>query len=609
MTSKTNNVRDLPHWDLSNVYPGLESQEFSRAVVELVSQLDGLDDYLAAHDISQRLPQAVTRPGGARLAEIIGSYLDRMNATQRLYRSLMAYVRSYVTTDSYNTTAARLLSELEILGVRLDQQGVRFRGWIGNVAGALPYVWEHEGSAREHAFYLQETAEQSQYLMGEAEEMLAAELSLSGANAWEKLHGAVCSQLTVPFERDGKVEKLPVAALQNLRYDPDGQVRRRAYEAELAAWEAVREPLAAALNGIKGTVVTLNKRRGRSDALHASLDQARIDRATLEIMLGVMQDSFPVFRQYLKAKAARLDKESLPWWDLFAPVGAMERRFTFQETRDLIVEQFRAFSGRLAGFAQRAFDNHWIDAESRDGKQGGAFCMLVPGVEESRILCNFDGSLDQVFTVAHELGHAYHNECRIGKTVLQRITPMTLAETASIFCEAVVTDAALAQASSAEEELTILESFLIGATQVIVDITSRYFFEKEIFERREKAELSADDFCDVILRCQEATYGDGLDERHLHKYMWAWKPHYYDANLSFYNYPYAFGLLFGTGLYAIYQQRGASFVPDYEALLASTGEGTVADLAARFGIDIRQPDFWEGSMKVIKARIQRYLEL
>jgi oligoendopeptidase F len=235
--------------------------------------------------------------------------------------------------------------------------------------------------------------------------------------------------------------------------------------------------------------------------------------------------------------------------------------------------------------------------------------MGVPGVEESRILCNFDGSLDQVFTLAHELGHAYHNECKIGRTMLQRITPMTLAETASIFCETIVTDAMLAEASSALEELSILETFLTGATQVIVDISSRYLFEKEVFERREKAELSAEDFCDAMVRAQEMTYGDGLDGQYLHPYMWAWKPHYYRPGLSFYNFPYAFGLLFGLGLYAVYQDRGRDFLPAYDALLTDTGASTVAELASRFDIDIRNPIFWRKSLELIEQRIDRYLEL
>ena len=233
--------------------------------------------------------------------------------------------------------------------------------------------------------------------------------------------------------------------------------------------------------------------------------------------------------------------------------------------------------------------------------------MEVPLLEQSRVLANFDGSFDQLSTLAHELGHAFHNECQVGLTMLQRRTPMTLAETASIFNESLVQEAALKAAGSPEEVLAILETSLIGSSQVIVDIYSRFVFERKVFERRREAELSADDFCEIMRQAQLETYGDGLDPAHLHTYMWAWKPHYYSAGLSYYNYPYAFGLLFGLGLYAEYERRGADFVADYEALLRATGSGTAADLASRFGIDLRRPEFWRGSMAVIEKQVERYL--
>jgi oligoendopeptidase F len=237
--------------------------------------------------------------------------------------------------------------------------------------------------------------------------------------------------------------------------------------------------------------------------------------------------------------------------------------------------------------------------------------MGLPLVKESRILSNFDGTLGQVSTLAHELGHAFHNECsnQACKTPLQRNTPMTMAETASIMCETIVKHAALDQATDPQEQLAILEVSLIGHSQVIVDIYSRYLFEKEVFEHRVKSELSADDLCDIMERAQKATFGDGVDEQYLHKYMWTWKPHYYFPGLSFYNFPYSFGLLFGTGLYAIYQQRGTEFVPDYKKLLASTGEATAAELADRFGINIRTSKFWEDSLAVIAAEVDRYCQL
>jgi pepF/M3 family oligoendopeptidase len=601
----------LPHWDLSNVYPGLESEEFVEDVRRLKAQLDGLDQYLATHQITQDgpFPSKATA-----LAEIMGGYLDRMNNLLRLGATIRTYVHTFIATDSYNQRARRLLSELEPLLVRVQRQEVRFEGWIGTVAqdgDLFGAALQQEGPVAEHRFYLVETAEQSRYMMSEAEEALAAELSLSGARAWQKLQGTITSQVKAPLDArgDGQTEQLPITVIQNMQHDPDEEVRRRAYEAELSAWERVREPLASCLNGVKGAVNTLNVHRGRADALHEPLDQARIDRETLEAMLGAMHDSFPAFRRYFRGKARRLGKGALDWWDLFAPTSESERHYTFAEARDFIVAQFGTFSERLAAFAQHAFEANWIDAEPRDGKRGGAFCTGLPAVEESRILCNFDGSLDQVLTVAHELGHAYHNHNYRGKTLLQRRTPMTLAETASIFNETIVTDALLRQAQEPEEKLAILETFLIGASQVIVDIYSRYLFEKEVFERRAGAELSADEFCELMLWAQEETYGDGLDPNHRHPYMWAWKPHYYRAELSFYNFPYAFGLLFGLGLYHVYQERGSAFLADYDRLLRSSGEGRAAELAGRFGIDVRQRAFWQGSLGLIEERIQQYLAL
>jgi len=542
----------------------------------------------------------------------MGDYLDRMNKTIKAGATLQAYIFSFVSTDSYDDTARRLTSELEPLLVHLERIQVRFAGWLGTVAqdpALLDRALAQGGTAREHAFYLRETAEQSRYLMSEAEEAVAADLSLSGIRAWGKLQGVVASQLRVPFDRAGEVQDLPITILQNLRTDPNADIRQRAYEAELRAWEQVKEPLAACLNGVKGTQAILNRRRGRIDGIHQPLDQARIDRETLEAMLGAMHDSFPIFRRYFRGKARILGREALPWWDLFAPVGKSEKRYCYGEAQAFILDHFGSFSERLVAFSRRAFDHNWIDAESRDGKRGGAFCMRVPAVNESRILCNFDGSLDQIATLAHELGHAYHTECQVGKTMLQQVTPMTLAETASIFNQTVITDALLSQTLEPDEELSILEAFVSDAAQVIVDIYSRYLFETEVFERRAEAELSAEDFCEIMTRAQQATYGAGLDERYLNPYMWTWKPHYYRPELAFYNFPYAFGLLFGLGLYAIYQQRGPAFVPEYDELLRSTGEGSAADLAARFGIDLRQPAFWQASLKVVERRIERYLAL
>ena len=597
------------HWDVSNIYPGLESDEFSDAVKLLSQKLVELAKFVEMNEIGR---DGVVPEDIDLLAVIVDGYLVKLNEIRAIYRSMAAFLYAFTTTDSFNTVAGRLFSKLQIQGSELWQLEVRFQGWIGLVnakSSKLEEVLAKDETAGQHAFFLRELAEQSQYLMSEAEEDLAAKLSLSGGSSWGKLQRVITSQLTGHLIKDGQVEELPVTIIQTYRNHPDRSLRQMAYEAELAAWESAREPLAACLNGVKGEVNTLNDRRGRADALDSSLEMARIDRSTLEAMFSAMRDSFPAFRRYWKAKAKILGLQRLPWWDLFAPMGNAERNFTYDEAAGFIIEYFGTFSDRLVQQTQRAFDNSWIDAEPRAGKVGGAFCMSIPVVEESRILCNFDGSLDQVATLAHELGHAYHNHCLEGKTQLQRLVPMTMAETASIFNQTIITDALLAKSASDGEKLGILESFLMDSAQVVVDIYSRYLFETEVFDRREKAELSADELCEIMLRCQRETFGDGLDDRYLHPYMWAWKPHYYNTHRSFYNYPYAFGLLFGLGLYQVYEQGGPGFQQEYDQLLRDSGEHSAADLAARFGIDITQKMFWESSLKVVEGRIDTYERL
>jgi len=593
-------------WDLTNVYPSLDSKPFKSAVKKYKSMLDEMEVFF------KKASKADTKTDPKKLGKLLGEAVDRLNAIFELSNTILPYIESFVTTDSRNKDAMRALSEFEQMSVQASILNTKFQAWVGKLGRSIvKKAARTNPSAKAHEFALNESVDQSKYMMSEAEEVLAAEMTLSGGNAFGKLQGTLTSQLSVDFELDGLLQKLPAPALINLRSHPDESTRHRGYDAENILWAGVQETLAACMNGVKGEAITLNKKRGREDAIHESIDISRMDRATLNAMLGAMKDSFPMFRKYFKHKARLLGKEKLAWWDLSAPMGKTDKVYSFEEARDFIVENFNKFSPELGTFARRAFDNNWIDAEQRDGKRGGAFCMGISQVKESRILSNFDGSFDQVSTLAHELGHAFHGECayQTGKTELQQVTPMTLAETASIMCETIVTEAVLEQVTDPQELLAVLEAQINGAAAVIVDIYSRFLFETEVFERREKAELSADELNDIMERAQKATFGDGLDERYLQKFMWTWKPHYYSPNLSFYNYPYAFGLLFATGLYAIYKKHGADFVPDYKNLLASTGEERAAELADRFGINIRTRKFWADSLAIIGRQIERYCEL
>ena len=596
-------TEQLPRWNMANVYPTINSPQFESDFEKVSKKLKELEEYFKKHGIDrlEKVPDDI-KAVGAILTELIGIF----NEVIEIFGTLEAYIYAFYTTDSYDTEVARKFSELEQVGILRRKITTKFEAWIGSLGPKLEEIYKLAPAVKEYKPILDYMAEQAKYLMETKMEDLATELEMSGGGVMWKLQGTITSQLKMPFERDGVIEELPMTVIRNLANNPVEDVRKRAYEAELKGWEKLRESVAFSLNGIKGSAITLAKWRGREDVLHESIDRDKMDWETLNALLAAMKDSFPMFRKYLKSKAKKLGKKKLPWWDLFAPVGKTELKYSWDEAAEFVVDQFNGFSKELGNFAKTAFDANWIDAGPRDGKRGGAYCMDIPKVEESRILTNFDGSFEGLSTLAHELGHGYHNFNQVGLPMLRRGSPMILAETASIFCETIVFNAAL-NIVPPETQVSILESQLIGATQVIVDIYSRFIFESEVIKRREKCELSADEFCEIMIDAQKQTYGDGLDENYLHKYMWLLKPHYYNTN--FYNYPYAFGLLFGLGVYAMYKKEGESFIPRYKALLRSTGEGKAAELTGRFDIDIRSKDFWSSSLKIIEGQVDRYCEL
>ena len=589
-------VSTLPHWDMTAVYPSLDSPEFKQGFQVFTHALDGLTELFDRDGIAQQEPAPLDDATVRRFEAVIEPY----NAILDQATTLRAYINGFVSTDSRDELAQAKMSELRLAMVRLSMLGTRFVAWIGGLD--VEALIAGSTVAADHAYMLRRSAEQAKHLMPPAEEELVAELNVTGQSAWRNLYGSYSSQLLVPVEIDGETRELPMSAVRNLAYDPDRDVRRRAYEAELAAWTAAKTPISAALNSIKGETIALARRRNWASPLDESVFGNNIDRQTLEAMFEAMRESFPDFRRYLNAKARALGLTKLAWYDLFAPVGASTKEWPYEEGMRFVAENFGSYSATMRELAERAMRENWIDAEPRAGKSGGAFCMSLRA-DESRILTNYEPAFNHVSTLAHELGHAYHNLNLVSRTRLQQYTPMTLAETASTFCETIVTQAALNHADR-DEQIVILEESLQGACQIVVDIYSRFLFERGTFERRQQREQSADEFCRLMLDAQRQTYGDGLDGDTLHPYMWAAKSHYYGS--TFYNYPYAFGLLFGLGLYARYQQDPEGFKAAYDQMLSSTGLDDAATLAANFGINIRTPDFWRESLNVIRNNIKQF---
>jgi pepF/M3 family oligoendopeptidase len=594
--------RALPHWDLTPFFPGVESLEVRRAFDEVVRGIASLRDVFDEHRVDEGAAPSVDEAAGT-----IDEILDRMNAVLDEVWVLMAFVYATVAVDSRDEAGQARLSELQRESTGLRNLETRLAGWLRDVD--LDAVVERSPTAKEHEFALRRARAAAEHLMPGAQEELAIELDLTGASAWSKLHRDLTSQLVVPLVLDGEERELPMSEVRNLASDRDRETRRVGYEAELVAWERASVPLAAALNSVKGQVNALAARRGWESPLDHALFENSIDRTTLDAMLGAVREALPDLRRYFGAKARALGLDRLTWYDAVAPVGAAEaaRNWDFDEAHTFIVEQFGTFSDRMAHFAERAFRELWIDAEPRAGKRDGAFCMSMRR-DESRVLCNYSPTFYEVSTLAHELGHGYHNLAIAGRTQIQKRTPMTLAETASIFCETIVRHGAFARAESKAEQLEIVEGALETAMGVTVDILSRFMFESSVFDGRRRRELAVSELCELMLAAQEEAYGDALDPDIRHPYMWAVKPHYY-SSFSFYNFPYTFGLLFGLGLYAQYEHDPEGFRVGYDDLLSSTGLADAATLAGRFGIDVRSADFWRSSLDVVRADVDHYEQL
>ena len=586
----------LPRWDLSPLFTELNTPEFPTAFAAVVAQIQTLETLFDEKNIA-------ARPQGALTDEDSAAYEATTAALNALYddlRRVRAYLSLRVATDSRDAAAQAKLSELRGALIPLANLSTRYTAFVGSLDSEALLARSEIAAAHAHA--VRQTRIYAQHQLPLEQEDLVANLSLSGSSAWARLHNDLTSQLTVHFEG----ENTPMSVIRTLATDASAETRRSAYEAELEGWKGVALPLSFAINAIKHETRLLAERRGWSDVLERCCNDNSITRATLDAMRAAAEKSFPDFRRYLKAKAKKVSNaEALPWWDLFAPLeveGSTGRDWSWSEAERFIGENFDAYSPKMGDFARRTFTERWIDAEPRPGKRDGAFCASV-GPGESRIMQNYRPSFDGVSTLAHELGHAYHNLCLKERTILQSGTPMTLAETASIFCETIVKHAALKSAEP-QERLSILEASLQNACQVVVDIDSRFRFEQAVIEKRRERDLSVEELCALMLTAQKETYGDGLDENALHPYMWAVKGHYYGS--AFYNFPYMFGFLFGLGLYAQYEADPESFRAAYDDLLSQTGMADATKLARRFGLDIESEAFWSASLDVVRGEIDQF---
>ena len=581
----------MKEWNLNDLYTGYDSEAFQQDFAALDTHINAMN--ALAESLNQRDPHSTLK-----------AIIEQLSAYQTLTRRLGAYLSLRQSANTADQQTVSMNSRFQIKTSQLALASTRFQKWIA--AQDLDALIPSDPLFQQHAFWLQEIRSHAAHTLSDEVEDAIGKMELNGSNAWAQLQEYMTS--TVAVTMDG--QDYTLSSIRNLAYSTDPTVRKKAYEAELKAYDKIKDAVCFALNSIKGEANTVSELRHFDSVLDMTLFNSRMRKETLDAMFTAIDEALPRFHAYLRHKAELLGyTDGLPFYELFALMGKSTRTFTTDEAKAYLIQNFTPFSKDVAGIIERAFDEEWIDFFPRKGKVGGAFCCNLPMLKQSRVLTNFDGSLSDVVTLAHELGHAYHGHRIENHSPLNTRYSMPVAETASTFNETVIMNAAIRDAASDEEKMMLIESTLQDVTQVICDIYSRYLFETEVVEKRKDGFLFSDDLEDIMLRAQKKAYGTGLDHSQLHPYMWICKSHYYDAGLNFYNFPYAFGCLFAKGLYAQYQKEGPAFVDKYNRLLEATTVSSVEDVAAMAGIDITKPDFWRDSLAIVETMIDEFIAL
>jgi len=579
----------MNNWNLKDLYSGFD-QKYE-------NDLKGLEN------LTQDYKKLINQHPQKEVKEIIEGHIKTLSKIVPLVMTLSSFASLTSATDVTNAQALSYMAKISQIMSNITAENVLFSRLIADVE--LKTLAKDSKLIQEHLTTLEDIQKNAKYLLSEKEEVLYNKLSQVSSRGWSQLQNLTTATLNVKFND----QEITFSDLRNLAYDVSADVRKKAYELELSSYRAIDDFTALALSNIKREVQLMADLRGYQSVLQKTLIQSDMKQESLDAMISAMMDYAPAFREYLKQKAKFLGHQgSLPFYDLFAPVGKLNKTYTYKEAQDLTLKAFAGYSQGLVDYTKKAFDNHWIDVEPKKGKRGGAFCANLPQLKQSRILLNFEGSLSDIMTLAHELGHGYHGEIISSNLALHWQYSMPLAETASIFCEAIVTDNLLKEFTNPEERLSILENGLQGDTQVIIDILSRFFFEQSVFEKA-SGPIAKEQMNQMMIDAQIKAYGDGLDHNYLHPYMWLVKGHYYSAGLNFYNFPYAFGLLFAKGLYAQYLKDKTTFIKKYDQLLSLTTKATAEEVAASMNIDITKKEFWLDSLAMIKKDIDEVIHL
>ncbi|MFD2372113.1 M3 family oligoendopeptidase [Brevibacillus sp. GCM10020057] len=590
--------KTLPQrWDLEVLFPGgSESAAFRSFLDELERDIAELQAQVGKAELDLQEKQT--------FVEVVSRVQDIAVRTKQAG----AFISCLTAQNMKDEAAKKLGGRVKSISAAFGSALTRWEEQLLKIDAAQ---WEKllaDPELSPIAFPLNERRRRAQEKLPPEQEVLANDLAVDGYHAWQDLYNAVVGRMTIEVELDGEKKLLSVGQASNLLSHPDRAVRKQVFEKWLEAWGNETELCAQALNHLGGFRLALYRHRGWDSVLREPLDIGRMQEKTLDAMWQAINNRRDRLVAYLQRKAKLLGVEKLSWYDISAPVGSSHKKVPYDEAAALIVDNFNRFNPKMAQFAQQAFDHAWIEAEDRPGKRPGGFCTSFPVSKQSRVFMTYAGNASNVSTLAHELGHAYHQQVMWDLPPLAQNYAMNVAETASTFAEMILADAAVKNAASDEERLVLLEDKLQSVVAFFMNIQARFLFEKNFYEQRKNGLVSADELDRLMTEAQKEAYDDALAEYEPH--FWASKLHFYITTYPFYNFPYTFGYLFSLSVYARALAEGESFAAKYDALLRDTGRMMVEDLAqTHLGEDMTTVEFWQAAVDLAVADIDEFLRL
>lgn len=589
------NVKFPEVWDLESVFAGGSNSE------ELRIQLDKIQVEL------EELQNAIS----SIVAEDSKSILNVLELMKEVYINMGqtgSFVSCLQAQDMTDKKASLLRSEISSLAANFAPIKLQFQQVL---SGIEEEKWTELLATEELSqfnFTLNEWRDETKLKLSEQEENIISALKVDGYYAWGEMYDLLISDIKIPFTIDGEEKELSVGQANNLSSHPDATVRQAAYEALEKTWTEKEEFFAKTLNHIAGFRLATYKKRGWDSVLQEPLQTNRMQPETIDAMWGAIIDHKAPFAEYLKRKAELLNKSTMDWFNLDAPITASTETISYQEGAAFVIKNFGRFGKKLEAFATNAIENGWVEAENRPNKRPGGFCTGLPLTKESRIFMTYSGTMSNVATLAHELGHAFHSYALRPIHTLNTGYAMGVAETASTFAEMIVADAAVQEAKSEDEKIALLEDKIQRSVAFFMNIHARFLFETRFYEERELGIVPAHRLNEIMEEAQKEAYAGALNVAHPH--FWASKLHFYMTSVPFYNFPYTFGYLFSLSIYAKAKEEGSSFEDKYIALLQDTAVMSVEDLAMKhLGEDITEKAFWEKGIRICEQDVEQFLEL